>query len=85
MNQSEIEKQRLISKLKQDNDIVMADDGFYCYWPDGAKGFLTSNNLRIIADYLDEENKLWQNNIDNYFSKKEIIDRVRLDPLGFNE
>ena len=85
MNQIEIEKQSLISKPKQYNDIVMADDGFYCYWPDGTKGFLTSNNLRIIADYLDEINASWQKNIDDYFSKQETIDRIRLDPLGFNE
>jgi hypothetical protein len=65
---------KLIDKLKQANDIILGDDGFYCYWPEKSDGFLTSADLRGIANYLDEINEPWRKNIDEYFSKQKNLE-----------
>lgn len=43
-------------------------DGFYTFvFCDGNHGTWNSYVLRTIADKMDELNKEWQNNIDDYF------------------
>lgn len=52
-------------------ELYMEVDGFYVYEPVLRGGFWEAYVLREIADKLDELNKPWQQNIDDYFSKKE--------------
>jgi hypothetical protein len=78
-------EQRLKDKLINDEEVISGDDGFYSYWPKNSRGFLTSDNLRFIAKYLDEKSQSWHKELDEYFSKQRAEDQARLDPLGFNE
>lgn len=52
-----------------DKEISILDDGFHYFWPNELKGCLSSNNLRNIADRLDELNKPWSDEISGYFSQ----------------
>lgn len=46
------EKKRLIIKVTE-ADYAPLDDGYLYFWPDPAKGALSADNLREIADELD--------------------------------
>ena len=48
-------------------DIYMESDGFYVF-SQRAGGFYTATDLRIIADFLEELNLAWKNDIGEYFS-----------------
>lgn len=61
--QEHIEKVRAVVT----EDLVTGDDGFKVYWPSTAKGYLTAYDLRVVADYLDELNAPWQQQMDEYF------------------
>jgi hypothetical protein len=83
--QQEEYEERLKAMLIIYEEVISGDDGFYSYWPKNSRGFLTSSDLRIIADFLDEKNEPRQKEIDEYFGKQRAEDQARLDPLGFNE
>jgi hypothetical protein len=85
MDFREEKKKKLIDIIQERKEVIAGDDGFYCYWPEPSRGFLSSDDLRIIADYLDEINKPWQKQIDRYFNEQRAEDQIRLDPLGFHE
>ena len=51
-------------------DIVRNDDGYLVYWPTGNKGYLTSETLQLLADYLREQNSEWDSMINLYFENK---------------
>lgn len=41
-------------------DIETIDDGYKVWWPNNnLNGYVTADDLRIIADHLDELNKEW--------------------------
>lgn len=41
-------------------DIITFEDGFKYWWPEGYRfGAFSSQFLRELADYLDEQNKEW--------------------------
>lgn len=48
--------------------IMPLEDGFYYWWPTHGVGALTSNNLREIADLLDDINEPWEEQIKEYFA-----------------
>ena len=50
-------------------DILAAEDGYRYYFT--SKGMWSADNLRTIADYLDELNKPWDDHIQDYFDKQE--------------
>jgi len=50
-----------------ENEIVTLEDGFKYYWPAGS-GALSAHNLREMADYLDELNKDWDTQLNEYFN-----------------
>jgi len=52
------EKKRLIIKVTE-ADYAPLDDGYLYFWPDPAKGALSADNLRGIADELDRRNAPW--------------------------
>ena len=47
-------------------DIVTLEDGYKYYWV-AHKGALSASNLRTIADVLDEQNKEWDRQVQEYF------------------
>jgi hypothetical protein len=49
-------------------DFVLGEDGFQVYWPTRSTGALSPWMLRAIADYLDEVNKPWSEEINAYFA-----------------
>ena len=49
-------------------DMIVAEDGFYVYWPQEPMGAYTSHSLRQIADELDRLNGPWQAQIDAFFA-----------------
>jgi len=53
-------KDRALRHTAEHNDIIMAEDGYYVYWPEGyERGYHDSASLRVLADILDEKNKPW--------------------------
>jgi hypothetical protein len=40
------------------DELVTGDDGYVVWWPSD-KGAINAWQLRVIADYLDERNKPW--------------------------
>lgn len=63
-------KEKIINAVE--DDIMRGIDGFYTLWLDD--GSVDSYALRIIADHLDELNKEWEENINNYFEKERKIE-----------
>jgi hypothetical protein len=51
---------------KYDKDMVTLEDGFKYFWYEG-RGAFSANDLRNIADRLDELNEGWWDDIENYF------------------
>lgn len=62
-----IKKDRL-KKLLEDKLIGVLEDGFYYFFVN--KKGLTANNLREIADYLDEKNHKWEEQIEKDIGSK---------------
>ena len=54
-------KQRHIDYIKSKvaKEIETLEDGYKVWWPLTVKGYTNAEDLRIIADYLDELNKDW--------------------------
>jgi len=52
----------MIDPAKIEPDLVMADDGYYVYWPE-LSGYLDAPALRQIADMLDAKNKGWHERV----------------------
>lgn len=51
-------------------DIIMGDDGYRVWWPTKMNGYHTEADLRIIADYLEELNKEWDDEVKAYFASQ---------------
>ncbi len=67
MTKYEEHVQRIRSKVKA--DCCMLEDGYVGYWPLEVRGYMTADDLRIVADYLDERNKEWDEHIKATFSE----------------
>lgn len=59
-------------------DLVVNDDGFWVlFFSNERKGYFESYALRLIADKMEEMNKPWQDNINEYFSRiKNFSDHI---------
>jgi hypothetical protein len=57
-------RQRVIETCERALEFQASDDGFIGWWPAKTRGYLTSCDLRIIADELDRRNAEWQRTID---------------------
>lgn len=70
-------KDDLIARITEQGDFERFDNGYlYYYVP--TRGGMSASDLRIVADYLDEQNASWQANVDEYFSKSCIDDDVEM-------
>lgn len=49
------------------NDMVKGDDGYWVWWPLGNRGCYSADDLEMIALLLNEANRLWDNEIKEYF------------------
>ena len=57
-------KNRIIAMIRERNELVMFEDGFWYYWPNrNSQGALSMTDLRIIADHLQELNREWEEQI----------------------
>lgn len=54
------------------SELVTFEDGFVYFWPEVNRGGLSSNNLREIADHLDEVNREWSLQVDEYFELHKV-------------
>lgn len=52
-------------------DCYQEVDGYWVYGPINFHGFLSADDLKIIAELLDEANRLWDKEITKVFSSKE--------------
>lgn len=46
-------------ELPIDDELVMFEDGYWNFWPEGCRGGFSAEVLRQIADQLDIKNKAW--------------------------
>jgi len=70
-------KDDLIARITEQGDFERFDDGYlYYYVP--TRGGMSASDLRVVADYLDEQNASWQACIDEYFSKSRIDGDVEM-------
>ncbi len=60
---SKYEEHTALVRRKCIKDIETLDDCYKCWWPGGGAGYLNALDLRIIADYLDELNKDWDEEV----------------------
>lgn len=60
-------KQREIDHAIAQQEFTELEDG-YLYWFPSSRGGLEARQLRVIADYLDQHNKHWNEEVDRYFS-----------------
>lgn len=51
------------------NDLVCCDDGYWVYWPEANTGALCSHTLREIFHILEDLNKDWDKQVNDYFDK----------------
>lgn len=58
--------EKLISIVMNSGDIAPTDSGHYVYFA-GDRGYLTADEMRIIADELDRLNKPLDDSIAEYF------------------
>jgi hypothetical protein len=61
-------KNKLIKIIDDAGDFVFNDDGYIYYFPKELNGYLSSHQLRFIADELDKRNKPWDDSIAEYFA-----------------
>ena len=47
-------------KIVKQEEIITLEDGFKYFWPLPSRGAFSAENLRDIAEQLDEMNKDWQ-------------------------
>lgn len=47
--------------------VMRLEDGYYSYLPINYGGFLSSYNLKLIAELLDDLNKVWDDDVKEYF------------------
>lgn len=59
---------KVVEMASLNNEFVTGDDGFVMYWPRGVGG-LTAQDLRDLADELDNRNKAWEEDINAYFTE----------------
>lgn len=65
---SKNDRETLIKKVDDRQEIALLEDGFHYYFPKGS-GALSPENLRDIADELDSRNKEHEKGLDDYFRK----------------
>lgn len=58
--------------------IIKDVDGFYYFWTNET-GSWSSYSLRLIADKLDQINKRWNNNINEYFKNNDTTRTIEID------
>jgi putative lipoic acid-binding regulatory protein len=68
MNSKDAWRQRIIDTVM--DELTTFEDGFV-YWYPSEKGAFSSASLRVIADYIDQRNEVWQGEIDEYFENNE--------------
>lgn len=71
-------KESLIKKIEERDEFSILEDGYIYYFPSN-NGALQSNELRIIADELDNRNKPWDDEITKMLEKIAAEDSE--DPL----
>lgn len=57
-------KDRVVELMRP--DIISCDDGYKVWWPVNMGAF-SAHTLRLMADILDEENKEWDKQLNEYF------------------
>jgi len=75
MSVKEKMKSRILDVETQRNSFVTADDGYVVYWPPSGeqvgRGYQTAEELRLLAEILDEKNKAWDEEVHRELSKKD--------------
>lgn len=62
------EDNRIISSVCRGKEIVRGDDGFFYYAPGDDRRLWSSHSLRVIAQFLDEKNKEYEDALNKYFT-----------------
>jgi len=64
---NESKKAKIIEAIYARGQVFPADDGYVVFWIDN--GFITAEELRIIADELDRANKPWDEQVRSELEK----------------
>lgn len=69
---NEVERLRCMKLSEERGDFVRDVDGYWYYWPKGySGGSLASHHLRWLADWLDQKNLPWDNEVNAFFARQE--------------
>jgi hypothetical protein len=60
-------KDRIIELADQRGEFMTDQDGYVKYWPKGHYGFLSEENLLVIAAELRKRNEWWDKQVNEYF------------------
>ena len=73
-------KKALLEKIEP--ELIRLEDGFY-YWYPQRKGALSADDLRFVADVLDERNRPWMDHLKEYLlggserAKEELKEAIK--------
>ena len=63
----------IVKHAEKHGEFVTLEDGYIYYWP-SMQGALTSDDLRELANEIDERNDAWDKQVKDYFNKIESKD-----------
>lgn len=69
----QIDKQKFNVLTPNDHlvgELIMDVDGYFYFWPNRSDGLWSSHIMRSIANKLDDINKPWNDEINDFFSKE---------------
>jgi hypothetical protein len=69
------ELREFVDKIEIDNelldtikeDCLIAEDGYYVFWPQRNSGFYTEYHLLQIFAFLNRSNREWDDGVDEFF------------------
>lgn len=75
-------RERIEEHAKEHADFCMLEDGYYYFFPERNVGAISSHELRILADILDDMNKEWNETVETYFNVPEEADQAGATERG---
>lgn len=75
MSKSQYKRIKIMSEER--GDFCPLEDGYIYFWPNRQCGAISSSELRILADILDDKNKAWDEQVT---ADLKILEARRVNP-----
>jgi hypothetical protein len=72
MHQRQNNRERIVKISEKRKEFVTDVDGYVYWWPEGSNnGHLSSEDLRCLANELDDRNKKMDEELEDFFKKEQ--------------